>query len=370
MGIDDDMSSRLNDPVAHGLVDRTMARPAQGRTGVEPDAATVDRDVLLALTFAGIGCFSLDLATQRLHTSGCCRTIYGLAPSTVFTMADMLAAIHPDDRIAYNGAIDDAVQNGTCLELEHRILLADGSERWIELRGQAICEGGRSAGPRLIGTMQDVTDRKRRDLYRTMLANELNHRVKNSFALTQAVIGQTIRSAKSIKEVGNVLDLRLAALAAANDLLLADVVSTATILDVLRRALSPFGFGTTDQIQWAGPDIGLPARLVASLSLALHELATNSSKFGALSRSDGMVRLVWQLTDRDGTPRLGLTWEERGGPPVAAPTRAGFGTTLIERCLGIDVGGFTAIDYRAEGVVFTALLPLDDHHPSPVEPAA
>ncbi|MBB4155444.1 two-component sensor histidine kinase [Sphingomonas jinjuensis] len=318
-----------------------------------------DGELERALVFSGIGCWVLELSTQRLRVTLHCKTIYGRPSADRFEMADMIAAIHPADRSVYNDAVDAAVRNGVCVDLDHRILLPDGSERWVELRGQAIIDQ-MGSGPILICTVQDITDRKQGDLHRALLASEMNHRVKNSFSLTQAVIHQTVRSAKSIREVATVLDLRLAALAVANDLLVSDVAGTATMVDVVRRALLPFGFGTTDHFQWAGPDVALPARVVASLSLVLHELATNASKFGALSQVGGSVRLVWQMTERKGQMRLSLTWREANGPPVRPPQRTGFGTRLIQRCLGDEIGGFTAIEFRIDGLLFTADLPMHE----------
>lgn len=186
-----------------------------------------------------------------------------------------------------------------------------------------------------------------------LMNRELGHRLKNALAVTQAIAVQTIRRAADLHQAEHTVSDRLSALGRAADILTDTAWASATLTAVAHAALDVHG---ADRFRLDGPAVTLPPSLAISMALALHELATNAIKYGALSNADGRVDLSWRITDGDAA-RLTLEWRETGGPPVAAPTRRGFGTTLIERTLRSAFKGEAVIEYAPTGLVFRLEAP-------------
>jgi two-component sensor histidine kinase len=213
---------------------------------------------------------------------------------------------------------------------------------------------------------RDITQRKRteRELHETrdrqrMLINELNHRVKNSLAIVQAIAQQSFKGAHSSPEARAAFEGRLAALSAAHDLLTRENWETASMVKVIEDAVAPYR-GQKGRFAIDGPDLRLPPKTAVSLALALHELATNAVKYGALSTSEGRIEIKWKIERDDGREQLRLVWRETGGPLVSVPEKRGFGTRLIERSLAAEFEGKVDIDFLPEGVVCTVLAPLPE----------
>ena len=204
--------------------------------------------------------------------------------------------------------------------------------------------------------IEDITERRRTKQEREMLVAELNHRVKNLFAVVRALVtqGDGVRSAEASRQV---LLGRMDALARTHDLLFESHWRGAG-LDSLAGALQPFAGERAESIQVEGPPVELNARQALSVSLVLHELATNAAKYGALSTPAGRVRLSWQIEPSDEGRRVRLRWEERGGPPVNAPQEVGFGTQLIRRAFGFELDGTADLAFEPEGLRLEATFPL------------
>jgi two-component sensor histidine kinase len=170
---------------------------------------------------------------------------------------------------------------------------------------------------------RDITDRKRAQEQQKVLLAEIMHRVKNTLATIQAIATQTLRRAPADER--EAFQARLHALSKAHDLLTSEKWDRASLRDVVTTALAPFHEG---RFVLDGPDTWLNARQALQLTLALHELATNASKYGALSTIAGRIRVSWKLT-QVGSARM--CWQERGGPPACSPRHKGFGSILIEQ---------------------------------------
>ncbi|WP_457091813.1 sensor histidine kinase [Microvirga sp. P5_D2] len=204
----------------------------------------------------------------------------------------------------------------------------------------------------------DVTARVRAAEYQQLLLNELNHRVKNTLATVQAIVSQTLRNAPTPPEARALIEQRMIALSRAHDVLTQEKWEGADLHAIIDQALAPFRESGNDRFRVWGPALRLSPRMALDLAMALHELATNAVKYGALSNASGTVDLTWEVDVGSTPPRLKLRWQEHGGPPVEAPSRRGFGTRLIERSLAQDLGGEARIEFARTGVICTVDTPI------------
>ena len=186
-----------------------------------------------------------------------------------------------------------------------------------------------------------------------LLMAELDHRVKNTLANIQALVVQTSRSASSLTGFVEDLDGRIRAMAKAHSLLTQSNWEGVSIATLIGDELDPYGRGGAE-LRIEGPTVILTPKASLSLSLAVHELATNASKYGSLSKAGGRVTVVWHRVENGD---LKLVWNERGGPPVEEPKRRGFGSRLIERALALDTAGHSSIRFEPAGVVCEITLP-------------
>lgn len=189
---------------------------------------------------------------------------------------------------------------------------------------------------------------------RTLLAHELDHRVKNILAMVTSIAHQTFRKPATMETAPVAFSARLRALAKAQDILTRTSWTGASVEEVARGALSE---GVGARVQCRGSAVELPAKTALALALALHELATNSVKYGALSVDEGMVVLDWEVAVLDERKYFLLRWIESEGPPVTPPARRGFGTRLITSALSAEFQGVAEIDYLPQGVRFTLKAP-------------
>jgi PAS domain S-box-containing protein len=202
-----------------------------------------------------------------------------------------------------------------------------------------------------------VLERKRTEELQQLLARELNHRVKNMLSIVQSVAAQTFNDAADPGAL-RAFDGRLAALATAHDVLIAENWESASLHDLIRKA--ELGCGAQqDRIRADGPDLRLDPRTAVALSLAFHELCTNAVKYGALSNGEGRIDIAWTVADGAGL-RLRLVWQEQGGPAVAPPSSRGFGSRMIERALAAELGGKVELQFLPGGLRCTIEAPLPD----------
>ena len=204
---------------------------------------------------------------------------------------------------------------------------------------------------------RDITERKLAEERQRLLVNELNHRVKNSLATVQAIAAQSLAAEDVPAEARARFIERLIALARANDVLVKENWEGADLEAIVRQVASPYaGQGDGQRFAVSGPAVHLGPNVATAMALALHELATNAAKYGALSRPEGQVALNWAIEDGG----FRLTWRERGGPAVSPPTRTGFGTRLIQRGLANELRAQVSLDYAPEGLTCTLTAPLTE----------
>jgi PAS domain S-box-containing protein len=266
--------------------------------------------------------------------------------------------VHKDDLPAAASNWAEALSSGEPYQTEFRLRSSDGSFRWHLARALPI----RDATERIvrwIGTNTDISKLKEAEDQQQLLTYELEHRMANTMAMVGAIASQTFRTAATKEEAQGALEARLLALNQANAVLVQSSWKNAPMATVTEGALAPHRSGE-GRINVAGPAIDLPAKQALSLALALHELATNATKYGALSVPDGKVAVTWNIAPGDEGPLLNFIWRESGGPEVFPPSRRGFGSRLIESTLAADFGESARIEYAREGVVCSFTTRVDE----------
>lgn len=313
-----------------------------------------------------LGSWSLDLTDMRFVASETFKFVLGRNAKDPLSLAEYEDRIHEEDRDRRDDAVATCIAGHGDYDIEYRIVMPSGDIRWLKIRGQPFYDVD-GVPLRLAGIAIDVTDRKVAEAHRALLANELNHRVKNTLATVQAIVVQTLRSNLSPEETRDIIQGRIHSLAAAGDVLTRESWDGATLTAVATTALAPFRAGGDRRITIRGPEVMLTPRLALAFSMAFHELATNAVKYGALTNEVGRILLDWDVLDGSRPTRLRLTWHESDGPPVCPPTRRGFGSRMIERALADELQGGAEIDYRPDGIVFTAeaRLPVIARGPPP-----
>ncbi|WP_235535092.1 PAS domain-containing protein [Sphingomonas sp. Leaf339] len=310
-----------------------------------------------ALKAGRLGAWTLDPATGRLDASTGCKAVFGRAADEPFDYDDLRAAIHPEDRDRVLAAIDRTIATGADYDIEYRLVTPSGEVRWAAIRGELMTR--RDGSPlSMSGFSTDITERRRVEEHRELLAAELTHRVKNTLATVGAIVNQTLRDAGSMEAARDTIAGRIASLAVAHDLLLRDEVEGAAIGDIVSGVMAPFDDAKGRRLTMDGPNVKLEPRIALAFSMALHELATNASKYGALSIAGGHVTIAWHICSNATGRRLTFRWQETGGPPVVTPTHTGFGSRMIERVLAQHIRGKARVDYRPDGVVFEIDAPL------------
>lgn len=211
---------------------------------------------------------------------------------------------------------------------------------------------------RWVSAQRDVTERRAAEDRQTLLVRELHHRVKNTLATVQAVLNATARSAVGMAEFRQSFEARVASLAKTHALITDDGGQAVPFDALLRTELEPYENATGDRYLLRGPVVSLPSDLAVPIGMALHELATNAAIHGALGDQDGRLEVSWSLDGHGAERRLRWTWNEHDGPPVQLPTREGFGTTLLNRVLAVQLAADVDIQFDPDGLRVTVQVPL------------
>ncbi|MGZ5837591.1 MAG: sensor histidine kinase [Xanthobacteraceae bacterium] len=199
----------------------------------------------------------------------------------------------------------------------------------------------------------DAKEREASDKLQKLIIEELHHRIKNTLATVSAIVYQSLRTVPDAEHAGHAIEGRLQALGRAHDLLLQAQWSSADLGNIVRGATQPFDDADTAKFSIVGPDIQIASGAVIAIAMTLNELCTNTTKFGALSASDGRVSIAWTVD----AGHLHFTWTEKNGPAAHTPTKRSFGTRLVES-LGKQLKGNVRLTYEPEGFVYALDVPL------------
>ncbi|WP_298960012.1 HWE histidine kinase domain-containing protein [uncultured Methylobacterium sp.] len=327
----------------------------------------------VATSVAALGIFEWHvLDDQAIWENERMWEIFGRRPQdgTIGMTEFFSTAMHPEDRPAFRAAVAASLHGEGVLHASGRVRRADdGAWRTIEMAGRFERDTPGGLPRRLIGVVADITDRRLAEERQTLLIRELHHRVKNTLATVQAIVGSTARTASSIEDFYEAFVGRIMSLAHTHSVLTEDVWQTASLRNLLENELRPYGDGGFEpkaggRIVLDGPAVDLASEVAVPIGMAIHELTTNAAKYGALSTPRGRVTIRWSLEPGEPRDRLRFEWRESGGPRVAAPTRRGFGSRLLQRVLTTQVQADVAIDYAPEGLRLTMSAPLPPRTPA------
>ncbi|MEG3162665.1 HWE histidine kinase domain-containing protein [Sphingomonas sp. LB2R24] len=305
-----------------------------------------------AMDGAGIALWSWNVETDLLQMDEQAFKLWGLPWSNEVTFEQLSAHIHPADRDRVRAAF--AATRAVLGEYETDFRITVGDEvRWIATRGRGEDVG--IVGRTMFGIFLDVTGRKQAEEGNELLAGEMSHRVKNLLAIASGLTTITSHAATSIEEMAQDLTGRLAALGRAHDLVrpLADGQAKAALLgDLLSILLAPYDdLGAfRGRVRVAVERTGVGETAATGIALVIHELATNSMKYGSLSDATGTL----DISSTSEPEQIILTWLERGGPPVSPPDGPeGYGSKLLRRTVSSQLGGAIEYDWSKGGLIVT-----------------
>jgi PAS domain S-box-containing protein len=258
--------------------------------------------------------------------------------------------VHPDDLQRTIEAWSQALKEGETYVCEHRLKCANGNWTWHLSRALPVRDEA-GAITRWYGTATDVDALKVADAHRELLVKELDHRLKNTLQIVQALVRQSLRSAADLDAAQSAIEERLMALASAHTLLTGGQWSALELRKIVTEALQ--GHAETNAVI-DGPTLALAPQTAVAFTMALHELMTNAVKYGALSVETGRIEVRWRLDDA----MLRFEWRECDGPLVTAPSRRGFGSMMLERALASELSGTVTLEFEPSGLVCRIEAPL------------
>jgi PAS domain S-box-containing protein len=341
---------QLNQELERRVAERTAELEASSARLVQSEQRRS-----LALAAGQMGSWEWDPVNGRFIWDDGQYRIFGVDPKTFEVSVDsMRKLIHPDDWKHLQNAIKPTTPQTPAFQTEFRVCRPNGELRWCI--GTAVASMDATDHiVRVSGVTVDITERKEAEEHQALLAREVDHRARNALALVQSIVRLT--RADTISSYISAVDGRIGALSRAHTLLAQSRWQGADLARLIDEELAAFRMGDADKVVATGPDVSLDPRTAQTLALALHELATNAVKYGALSAVTGRVRANWEL----GPTNLTLHWAESGGPPNEAPSSPGFGIRVISGSIERQLEGEARFDWRLEGLHCSLTVPRGDN---------
>lgn len=331
--------------------------PESGRDFCRDQELALER-MQMALDAGLTGVWEWDLITGAVHLDPRVRALWGLPDGVPASYEIFRNALHPQDVKRTWEAVDAALdpERKGDYEMEYRVIgQTDGVERWIAVRGRTFFENG--CAVRILGTARDITEAKHREQHVRVLLRELVHRSKNLLAVVQAMARQTAMGSPSLEDFQRKFSARLQALSMADDLLVSQDWRGASMHDLVRAQMAyclDVEEGAIDEhTRIEGPKITLKPEAAQNIGLALHELAVNALKHGALTKADGRIELTWRLENKT----FHVDWREFGGPVVESPPPEGFGHKVIKRIVPQALDGSATTDFPPHGFAWSLSIP-------------
>ncbi len=338
----------------------TRAQDITARKEAERRRQHGQPDLRLLLDCAAEGFYCVDREGMTTLCNSAFLRMLGFEREADVIGRDLHALIHHSHADGSRYAREDcplfiAARSGRSAHVSGEVFFRpDGTSFPVDYSVRPILREGELQGA--VCTVVDASDRRQADALQDLLNHELAHRVKNTLAIVQAIVGQTLRDAASPREAMQAINARLVALGNAHTVLTRTRWGNASISDVVDSAIGVHR--AAGRIRLDGPRIDVGPKSALGITLALHELCTNAAKYGALSNDSGTVSVEWRLRGGAADAHLRLSWRETGGPPVAQPRRRGFGSRVIAESFGSDFGGQAKLEFERGGVVWTLEAPL------------
>ncbi|MDO8322347.1 MAG: PAS domain S-box protein [Phenylobacterium sp.] len=327
----------------------TVADITAERTAAQ-DLRESEARLRLAMEAGGMAVFLL--TGGGLQGSPELNRLLGLGADAEPTMEEINAGYYPGELERMQEAYREAVASqARKVEIEYRYVWPDGQVRWLMVRAEINLRAD-GEPQSVLGVILDITERRESEERLKLLAREVDHRANNLLTVVQATVALT--SAPTPDALKDIITGRVRALAHAHQLISEARWRGAELRRLVEEELRPYRLGAEGRVRFGGPDVTLSPQVAQSAAMALHELATNAAKYGALSRATGEVSVTWTLEGEQVT----LDWAETGGPAVVAPTRRGLGLNMLQRALGGGVGGQAVLDWRESGLMARLSLPL------------
>ena len=314
--------------------------------------AESDARLRLAHDATGIGTWEWVPKSRRLSCSNRMMEIFGFDPADgIPRLSQLLGRVHPEDRQMVRDHLR-AISQTSRFQCEFRVRRPsdsqDSAEVWVSARA-ALVSLAEKASPQVMGIVLDISDRKQAETMVRLIANEVEHRAKNTLALISAMLRMT--KADSASELARLMQGRISALGSTMGILRKSQWQGADLADILTEAVAfflPQGQVPGNRVRLTGPPVQIPVEAAQPVSLAVHELATNAAKYGALSSPAGSLAISWQVMANE----LHIEWSETGGPAIAsAPQEAGFGSKLMVTLLEGQLGGRVTKEWRPSGLL-------------------
>jgi PAS domain S-box-containing protein len=330
------------------------ARVAERTAELEASNARLresERRRSLALAAGQMGSWDWDVSTGACIWDAGQYRIFGVEPNKVPAAVDGFRSfIHPDDFAHIQHCVEKQPPDDRTFQSEIRILRQDGKTRWC-ICAAAMTADSRANVTHVSGVMIDITALKEAEARRALLVREVDHRARNALAIVQAIVRMT--KAKSLESYVATVQGRIGALSIAHSLISESRWEGTNLDRLVNEELAPY-HGEAERIEISGPAVFLKPQTAQIIALVLHELTTNSVKYGALSQIQGKVALSWQL--QQGT--LDLQWQESGGPPVQPPLTKGYGTRIILASVVQQLSGSATFDWQSTGLRFAMSIGL------------
>ncbi|WP_172123916.1 MULTISPECIES: HWE histidine kinase domain-containing protein [unclassified Devosia] len=354
--VDPDQLAQLVDLA--GVVSSLLSLKDEARVRARTAAALIREEWRHALTLeAGkVGSWVWDVPSGEITCNDTFRRMYGLPDNEAIDAQQVLDALHANDQERLREEIKGSLEEGADFNVEARS--ADAT-RWLAMRGRVYQRDADGRPLVLMGASTDISENKLSADNTRLLLRELNHRVKNTLAMIQSVARQTIRQNPDPQSFIEAFSGRLKTISDAHVLLANRDWSGVTMYEVIGSQFGPHFLEEPDRAKVEGENIMLPADHALGLGLILHELTTNTHRYGAWASENGVVDIVWEITD---TPVRGLSlnWRERGGPRVSTPTEYGLGARLIERSLAKVLDSKVDLKFNPAGVEASIWMPLPE----------
>jgi two-component system CheB/CheR fusion protein len=325
----------------------------------------VEARLTAAVDLVGLGLYAWDPRTNALEWDARAKAMWGLPPEAAVNYGIWRAAVHSDDLARVEAAVAKCAdpQGDGLYDVEYRVIgIGDGMERWVATRGRTLFDKGQAVG--FHGAALDITERKRAEQVKEVMIAELQHRTRNILAVVRSISAQTRAASNSLEDYSVEFNERLAAISRVQGLLSRGDHVPVTLAELVRMELDAVGAGPDgSRIVVEGSNVVLPTASVQTLALALHELATNSLKYGVLVGSEGRLEVTWNvMAKEDGSHHLALDWREseltvRNSSEMG---KKGFGRRLIEQALPYQLDASTRFELLADGVWCSIEMPLMD----------